>query len=438
LRLRSLLESLKLKKHSGPKRKKTRTTIPSFEIKDSKRTILAPHFADGYSPLIPAIFSLAGYKLVNLPKPNRQSVEFGLKYSNHDICYPATILIGDIIKALSSGKYNREEIAIGITQTGGQCRASNYLSLIKKALVSAGFEDIPVISCTMADGLNHQPGFEIDWLSLLKILYCSTLFADTLLKMYYATVSREKIKGSSKRLQTYYLGQVAKIIEKKDYRALFALLDKAVDSFNQISVYPGDYPKIGIVGEIYLKYNSFAHQHIGDWLIGQGIEVVVPPIIDFFKQDFINNDVNIRAHLKKRKISDLFVNFLDIYTHRYEKYFNRALKRFRFQSPFHDLKQSANSASQVLNLANQFGEGWLIAAEVSSFSAEGINHVVSLQPFGCIANHVVSKGVENRLKQLYPEMNLLFLDFEAGTSEVNILNRLHFMIKNLKMNKEIA
>jgi predicted CoA-substrate-specific enzyme activase len=438
LRLRSLLESLKLKEQSGPKRKKTRTTIPSFETKDSNRTILAPHFADGYSPLIPAIFSLAGYKLVNLPKPNRQSVEFGLKYSNHDICYPATILIGDIIKALSSGKYNREEIAIGITQTGGQCRASNYLSLIKKALVSAGFEDIPVISCTLADGLNHQPGFKIDWLSLLKILYCSTLFADTLLKMYYATVSREKIKGSSKRLQTYYLGQVAKIIEKKDYRALFALLDKAVNSFNQISVYPGEYSKIGIVGEIYLKYNSFAHQHIVDWLIGQGIEVVIPPIIDFFKQEFINNDINIRAHLKKRKISDLFANFLDIYTHRFERYFDRALKRFRFHCPFHDLKQSANSASQVLNLANQFGEGWLIAAEVSSFSAEGINHVVSLQPFGCIANHVVSKGVENRLKQLYPEMNLLFLDFEAGTSEVNILNRLHFMIKNLNKHEEIA
>lgn len=438
LRLRSLLESLKLKEPSGPKRNKARITTPSFEIMDSKRTILAPHFADGYSPLIPAIFSLAGYKLVNLPAPNRQSVEFGLRYSNQDICYPATIVIGDIIKALNSGKYNHEEIAIGITQTGGQCRASSYLSLIKKALVSAGFEDIPVISCTLADGLNHQPGFEVDWLSLLKILYCSTLFADALAKMYYATVSREKVKGSVKNLQTSYLNQVIKIIEKKDYRALFALLDQAVDSFNQVAIYPGDYPKIGIVGEIYLKYNSFAHQHIIDWIIDQGVEVVVPPIIDFFKQDFISNEVNSKLYLKQRKVSDLFVKFLNTYTHRFEKRFNRALKHFRFHSSFHNLKHAAKSASQVLSLANQFGEGWLIAAEISLFSEKGINHVVSLQPFGCIANHVVSKGVENRIKQLYPDMNLLFLDFEAGTSEVNILNRLHFMIKHLNKHQESA
>ncbi len=347
-------------------------------------------------------------------------------------------MIGDIIKALNSGQYDHKNIAIGITQTGGQCRASSYLSLIKKALLSAGYSDIPVISCTLADGLNDQPGFEINWLRLLKILFCGTLFADILAKMYYATVVREKVKGESKRLQNQYLERVKEFIAEKDYNGLFKLMEKAVRDFNRIAVFPGTYPKIGIVGEIYAKYNAFAHQHIIDWLISRGIEVVVPPIIDFFKQDFVNVSHNSNAFLRKRKPTDILIRFLDTYTQGLQRRADKILQQFRFAAPFHNLKQKSQSAQRILDLSNQFGEGWLIAAEVSSFAEEGINNVVSVQPFGCIANHVISKGVEKRLKQFYPEMNLLFLDFEAGTSEVNILNRLYFLIKNMKTNKGVA
>ncbi|MBT4286065.1 MAG: CoA protein activase [Deltaproteobacteria bacterium] len=438
LRLRSLLESLKLKDQKEYRNHNFRITTPFFENEDRKRTILAPHFADSYSPLIPAVFALAGYKMVNLPRPDRESVELGLQYSNHDICYPATIVVGDIIKALKSGKYNHEEIAIGITQTGGQCRASSYLSLIKKAMISAGYNDIPIISCTLAEGLNHQPGFKVDWLKLLKILFCAALFADSLAKMYYATVSREKNTGESKQLQDYYLKELTKIVRLKDYQTMFTMFEKSVNDFNQISVYPRNLPKIGIVGEIFLKYNGFANQHIIDWLIGQGIEVVVPPIIDFFKQDFINIDYNAKVHLSKRRMKDFFVKFLDIYTRQFERHFNHILTGFRFYSPFHDLSKAAQSAKEIISLANQFGEGWLIAAEIGSFASDDINYVISLQPFGCIANHVVSKGVEKKIKQQYPDMNLLFLDFEAGTSEVNILNRLYFMVKSLKKQQGVA
>jgi len=438
LRLRSLLESLKLKDQKVYQNKTIRITTPFFEDKDRQRTILAPHFADSYSPLLPAIFSVAGYKLINLPHPDRQSVELGLQYANHDICYPATIVVGDIIKALKSGEYNHDEIAIGITQTGGQCRASSYLSLIKKAMISAGYNDIPIISCTLAEGLNHQPGFKVDWLKLLKILFCATLFADSLAKMYYATVLREKNPGESKQLQNFYLDELNKIIRLKDYRTMYATLEKAVNDFNQISVYPGNFPKIGIVGEIFLKYNGFANQNIINWLIGQGIEVVVPPIIDFFKQDFINIDYNVKVHLSKRRMKDFFVKFLEIYTRQFEHRFNNILSGFRFYAPFHDLNKAAQSAKEIISLANQFGEGWLIAAEIGSFARDAINYVISLQPFGCIANHVVSKGVEKKIKQQYSDMNLLFLDFEAGTSEVNILNRLYFMVKSLKKQQGVA
>lgn len=357
-------------------------------------------------------------------------MEIGLRYSNNDICFPATVVIGDIIKALQSGRYPHQDIAIGITQTGGQCRASSYLSLIRKAIIAAGYHDIPVISVTLAKGLNDQPGFEIDWLKHVNVLFFGTIGADCLAKLYYATVTREQNRGESKQLHQNYLNKLGNAIAARDCGLIPELVRQAVADFNKITVHEGECPKIGIVGEIYVKYNSFGHQGIIDWLINQGIEVCVPPILDFFTQDFVNVDVNNRNNLRKAKISDILIKGLELYTEKHQAKINQILADFRFHTPFHGVRDIALKASRILDLVNQFGEGWLIAAEVASFADAGINNVVSLQPFGCIANHVVSKGIETRIKELYPEMNLLFLDFEAGTSEVNILNRLHFMIRN--------
>ncbi len=438
LRLRSMIESLKLKKEKFVQQNQKRKKTPAFEVEDIHRTILAPHFADCYSPLIPPLFELDGYKVVNLPKPDKESVQFGLRYSNNDICYPATIVIGDIIKALKKGDYNHKEIAIGITQTGGQCRASSYISLIRKAMLSAGYDDIPVISVTLAEGLNDQPGFKVNWLKHSRILLMGTIYADCLAKMLYATVVREVNKGESQKLHEKYLNLAQRHIVTKDYKGLVNLIRQATDEFNNIDIKPGDYPKIGVVGEIYVKYNSFGHQGIVDWLIEQGVEVVIPPIVDFFTQDYINIVVNRKAHLRKSSYADLIVKALEIYTFKFQDKINRIMADFRFHTPFHDLKDVAGKASRILDLANQFGEGWLIPAEIAAFADDGINNVVSLQPFGCIANHVISKGVETRIKEIYPDMNLLFLDFEAGTSEVNVLNRLYFMLKNVTQKSPIV
>jgi len=433
LRLRSMVESLKLKKPTTKSAPLERKSTPPFLLEDKKRTILAPFFADNYSPLIPVIFKLAGYNVINLPKPDRESVETGLRYANNDICYPATILIGDIIKALQSGNYNRDEIAVGITQTGGQCRASNYLSLIKKAMLAAGFDDVPVISVTTtsAKGLNDQPGFEIDWLKMLKVLFLGLMVADSLAKMYYAIAPREKKRGDATKLHHQYLKEAEGVLLNRDYSGIYAMLKRAVTDFNQIEIIEGDYPKIGIVGEIYVKYNSFGHQKIVDWLIENRIEAVVPPIIDFFTQDFINVSADRQTSLKKAEFSDVLVLVLQNYVNFYQRKVNRILANFRYPSAFHNIKDVSKKAEKILSLANQFGEGWLIAAEIASFAAEGVNNVVSLQPFGCIANHVISKGIETRIRDFYPDMNLLFLDFDSGTSEVNVLNRLHFMVKNV-------
>ena len=433
LRLRSMIESLKNKPERKTSEIRPRRTLPSFGTKDKNRTILAPFFAEDYSPYLKAIFANAGYNFEILPKPDKKSVELGLRYSNHDICYPATIVIGDIIKALQSNKYKNHEIAIGITQTGGQCRATSYLSLIRKAMIESGFEDIPIISVTATGGLVNQPGFDIDWLKMTKILFVTTMFADCIAKMYYTTAIREKIKETANETRQKYMKAVSLPIKTSNYSEIFRLLNNAIDEFNNIKVRNIDFPQIGIVGEIYAKYNYFGNQHLADWLIENEIEPVIPPIVDYFIQDLVNYKINIKSNIRNKKATDLLGYPIKIFINKYHKKIDAMFSKFRYYTPFYDIKTVAKKAGRLLSMTNQFGEGWLVAGEISCFADQGVDYVVSLQPFGCIANHIISKGIETKIKSLYPGMNLLFLDFDPGTSEVNVQNRLHFMAENVKI-----
>ena len=434
LRLRSMLESFALRNISEVSTTQTkREEVAFFEKEDSRRTILAPRFSNIYSRMLPALFALAGYKLENLPEADKESVELGLKYANNEICYPATIVIGDIIKALQSGRYNRNEVAIGITQTGGQCRASTYISLLKKAMITAGFEDVPVIAIgTEGKIINSQPGFEVNWLKIMPALFATFCYTDSLSTMYYSTVVRETNKGDAARILEKYLRAVRSAMMRKDVNGMFQFLRRAVTEFNAVPVENSHHPRIGIVGEIYIKYNSFGNLNIVDWLISQGVEVVVPPLIDFFLQAFVNLDVNKQQNLRHASSwSDMILYFFELYANRFVNRSNRILKRYNRYEQMHGIRYVSEKASEIINLANQFGEGWLIPGEIASFAENGVNNVVSVQPFGCIANHVISKGIEKRIRDRYPNMNLLFLDFDSGMSEVNILNRLHFMVKNV-------
>ncbi|MCD4721425.1 MAG: acyl-CoA dehydratase activase [Desulfobacula sp.] len=431
LRLRSMVESLKLKRLKKRSGLILRKSFLSFKKEDKKRTIWAPFFAEDYSPYLSAVFKNAGYEFKILPKPDRQSVDLGLQYANNDICYPGIIVIGDVIKALKNNTYRAHEIAIGITQTGGQCRASNYLSLIRKAMIGAGFDDIPIISVTASQGLFDQPGFQINWLMKTKILFVTTMFADCIAKMYYAMAPREKTKGLSQRLRQYYMEKVGTSIVANNYSQIFRLLEQAIDAFNEIPVNNRQLPQMGIVGEIYVKYNYFANQGLVHWLIRQGIEPVLPPIVDYFIQDLVNYKENIKAGIRRRKLTDLLGYPIEWLITRYHKEINMLFSKFKFYSPFEDIKQVAQKASNILTMTNQFGEGWLVPGEIATFAEQGIHHVISLQPFGCIANHIISKGMEIKIKSIYPDMNLYYLDFDAGMSEANIRNRLHFMIEHL-------
>ncbi|MDR1878323.1 MAG: acyl-CoA dehydratase activase-related protein [Bacteroidales bacterium] len=435
LRIRSVVESLKF----GSKTIKTlpfRTTS-AFTKKEQFRTILAPYFAEGYSELLPPLFKLMGYKLINLPSGDTEAAELGLKYANNEVCYPATIVIGSILKALQSGKYDPDKIAIGMTHTGGQCRASNYIALIKNALVTAGYEKVPVISVSLGSHSgNYQPGFELKWRKALDIAFFGLLYSDCISKLYYPSVAREKEKGTAKKLWQKYISACIPYIESRNRRGLYALLEEAIDDFNAIINPIDNIPAIGVVGEIYVKYNSFSHKHVLDWLSGQGIEVVAPSMYNFFINSFVNQHINSELHIKRTNmpvfITDLFYKIVSVYT----KKFDRICSRFRYYRPFADIFHDSKLASEIISLAANFGEGWLIPAELAGFAQHGINNAISLQPFGCIANHVISKGIEKRVKKIYPQMNLLSLDFDGGASDANIFNRLHFMVENCKKELE--
>lgn len=430
LRIRSLLESSKMETEITPIPLKR---TPVFEKKDRIRTIIAPYFAENYSEILPPLFKLMDINLVVLPPSDSASNDMGLQFANNEICYPATLVIGDIMKALQSGKYHPNEVAVAITQTGGQCRASNYISLIKKAILAGGFDSVPVVSVSFGSGLlNEQPGFKLKWeKSAIPALY-ALLFVDSLLKLYYPAVVRETTVGEAKRIKDLYIGKAISLIKNRKHKDLISLLSKASDDFLSIIDSKIKAPIIGVVGEIYVKYNSFSHKNILNWLIEQGVEIVPASLYNFFICEFVNLQIKKELHIKKVKIPLLFSNYLFKKITQIAQKFDQAAQKFPFYRPFADLEKDAENASKIINLAAQFGEGWLIPGEIAAFAENNIHNAISLQPFGCIANHVISKGIEKRIKKNYPKMNLLFLDFDGGTSEANVMNRLHFMIDNAK------
>ncbi|MDR0364116.1 MAG: acyl-CoA dehydratase activase-related protein [Bacteroidales bacterium] len=431
LRVRSMVESLQFGRREF--RSLSALKTPPFQPEDRCRKIIAPYFAEGYSEFLPSIFKLLGIDLEILPPSNSDSVAEGLKYANNEICYPATLVIGDIIKALKSGKYHPDEIAVAITQTGGQCRATNYISLLKKAMLSAGFDNIPVVSVSFGSGIiNEQPGFELKWHKALLPTFFTLLYADVLTKFYYAAAPREIKKGEAERLRYKYIDLANPFIEKKKTRALSQLLKQAAEEFNQIIKIDDHIPAIGVVGEIYVKYNSFSHKNILQWLSEQGVEVIAPSLYNFFLCAFQNAKIRKQHHTSRGGIPIWLNDTLYNIVYRYVKKIDKIGSKFRYYRPFANLERDAQLASRILNLSAQFGEGWLIPAELASFAEQGVYDAVSLQPFGCIANHVISKGIEKQVKKVYPEMQMLFIDFDADSSEANVLNRLHFMVKNAK------
>ena len=429
LRVRSMVESLKFSRKMEVN--KPFVTTPAFRDADRRRTILAPTFASGYTEFFPTFFKMAGYKLVVLPMGDKECVDLGLQYANNEVCYPATIVVGSLLKALRSGEYDLNDVAVIITQTGGQCRATNYIMLIKKALVAAGFEQVPVLSLALGNTLaNEQPGFVVDAKKLAVPALFTLLFADCLSRMYYAARPRELERGIAKKIQYKYIEKSLPLIEARNYKGLRKLLAEAVKEYMANMDCNKPLPQIGVVGEIYVKYNEFGHLNVLDWLADQGVEVVAPSIYNFFMNSFVNRHINKKLNIKEVNQPLLVSDAIYRLIFHYAKVFDKICAPFPYYRPFADMFHDAELASRIINMAANFGEGWLIPAEMSALAESGVKNIISLQPFACISNHIIAKGIEKKIRQFYPDLNMLFLDFDGGTSEANVFNRLHFMIEN--------
>ncbi len=429
LRLRSLVESMKMKAKTEPVHTPTRKLNKIFEIGDKTRMkVIGPEFSPFYSPLIEKLIQQT-YDFETLPPPDVKSVELGLRYANHDICYPATVVIGDVIKALQSGHYDINNTTAAITQTGGQCRASNYAALMKRALVNAGFDNVPVVTLGLRT-INEQPGFRIRRRDLVKQGAVAVPYGDAISRMYYYTAVREVKKGSARELAERYIRMHPKSF---GIMASNKMLKKAVSEFNMIETKDGVYPRAGIVGEIYVKYNDFSNGYTIDWLMSRGVEVVVSPLLDFFAQKTISMQVNHENNTRdinyiKYKLAQLGEKVVN----RRIDNINDILSDFKGFKPIHHISATAENAKKVVAMTNQFGEAWLLPGEIATFAEEKINNVLCVQPFGCIANHIIARGIETRLKKTYPDLNLLYLDMDSGISEVNTVNRLEFFVRSAK------
>ncbi len=431
LRVRSFIESLSTTHGRKHQTDTDKGSVPIYTKEHRSRKILFPFFTPFISPLIPAFVRYAGYDAEQLPISNQKAADWGLRSANNEICYPATLIIGDIIKALKSGQYNPDEVCIAMTQTGGQCRASNYIPLIRKALVEHGFTNTPVVSLSFGSELgNNQPGFKINWLKVLPVAVDAIVYSDSIAKLYNATIVRTDDTAAVDRLKDNYLSRAASEIEHGRRAPLYSLLSEAVDGFGALCK-ERSCMRVGIVGEIFLKFHPFAQKNITGWLREKGIEVVYPMLSDFFLQSFVNIIDCKHTALEPYNMPDFVVRmFHSLVQGRFEKA-NSICRRFRYFDPFESIFDKASEASRSITLSAQFGEGWLIAGEVGTMARQGVTHVVSLQPFGCIANHIVEKGIENKLKRNYPGMKILSLDFDNSVSEVNIINRLLLFINDL-------
>jgi predicted CoA-substrate-specific enzyme activase len=390
-------------------------------------TILAPQMSPIHFQFFKAAAKRSGYNIEVLPSVDKEAVNEGLKCVNNDACYPSIITTGQMIKALKSGKYDLNKTALIMSQTGGGCRATNYIAFIRKALKDNGFEHVPVISLN-AVGLERHPGFKITP-KLLHNLLMGIIYGDVFMKVLYKTRPYEKIKGSADKLYNYWVDVCKETLEKGGFNDFKDNLKNIIKDFDNLEIDDSiKKPKVGIVGEILVKYHPTANNDIVTLLEKEGAEAVVPELLDFFSYSAYNTVIKhkdmIKTNLKGSILSSGAVKLLDYYRKEAVEAFKNS-KRFL---PPHNIKDLANKAKEHLSLGNQTGEGWFLTAEMVSLLEEGVNNILCLQPFACLPNHITGKGMIKGLKRAYPKANIAPIDYDPGASEVNQINRIKLML----------
>ena len=440
IRVRSLIAALKVREKKNYKHKIVSSAYNRVEFTPEMRkdyTILCPQMSPIHFDLLGPALSSCGYNFEVLDNDNKSSVDMGLKYVNNDACYPSLMVVGQIMNAVLSGKYDLDKTAIIITQTGGGCRASNYIGFIRRALEKAGLGHIPVISLS-AQGLETNSGFKYD-LKMIKKAMMAIEYGDIFMNVVYRTRPYEKVPGSVNALHEKWkkvlIEQLTKDkVSMKDYKKN---LHAIVNDFDNIELLDIKKPRVGVVGEILVKFLPSANNYIVDLLESEGAEAVVPDLMGFllycaenanFKRDYLG------ASKKSAFINNTVIKILEWF----RKEGNKALRESkRFDAPS-SIKDTAALAKDLVSLGNQTGEGWLLTGEMIELIHNGAGNIVCCQPFACLPNHIVGKGVIKELRAAFPEANIIAVDYDPGASEVNQLNRIKLMLATANKNLEKA
>ena len=442
IRVRSLLAAIRAREEKKEERKVVPASFNRVVFTEKMRkdyTILCPQMTPIHFDLIETAFNVSGYRLEVLNRDEREAVNLGLKYVNNDACYPSIIVVGQIMSALLSGKYDLNKTAVLISQTGGGCRASNYIGFIRRALEKAGMEQIPIISINLS-GLEKNPGFKLTPQLLIRGVYAA-FFGDVFMRCVYRMRPYEQVKGTTDKLHKKWVGICKKFISSRypTYGQFKKICRQIIREFDNIPITDEQRPKVGIVGEILVKFLPAANNHLVELLEAEGAEAVMPDLIDFLLYCFYNSNFKAEALGMKKSTATLSNMGIKLV----EQIRGAAAREFQasrhFTPPAH-IEDLAKYAKDIVSLGNQTGEGWFLTGEMLELIHSGVNNIVCTQPFGCLPNHVVGKGVIKEIRHQYPLANIVAIDYDPGASEVNQLNRIKLMLstaqKNLKAQKD--
>ena len=440
IRLRSLLASinkrLNAKKDATATGKYELNRKPFTEEMKEEYTVLFPQMAPIHFEFLEPILKSEGYKAKLLRECTPHTIETGLKYVNNDACYPSIITTGQFIEALESGEYDVNKTALIMSQTGGGCRATNYIGFIRKALKDAGFEQVPVISFNVV-GMEKNPGFKLTF-SLVEKLLRGMVYADLLQKMLYKNSAYEKNKGETEKLFNEWMKKAIDLTINGKSKDVSKSIYQIVEDFEKIEWQPNlEKPRVGIVGEILIKYHPFGNNYVAKLLEQEGAEVVLPDFLGFVKfiasNKVISNQM-LKNDYKKAWLFKAAIGLIDVFEKDVKKALENSKKGYL---PTSNIWHLADNVKSVLSTGNQTGEGWFLTAEMLEYMENDIPNIVCVQPFACLPNHVVGKGVIKTIRNMYPDANIVPVDYDPGASEANQANRIKLLMTVAKDNLKL-
>ncbi len=437
IRVRSLLSAIKVREKAHKERTIRSSAIEKVAFTEEMRknyTIICPQMSPIHFEIMEPAFNACGYNFVVLDNDNKHSVDVGLKYVNNDACYPSLLVVGQIMEALLSGKYDLNRTAIIMSQTGGGCRATNYVGFIRRALKKAGMEQIPVISLNLA-GLESNPGFHLNADMMLRAAVAAQ-FGDILMRCVYRMRPYEAVPGSVNELHKKWAETLKGFVSAKhiSLRKFRRLCRQIIREFDAVPILDIKKPRVGVVGEILVKFSPAGNNHLVELLESEGAEAVVPDFIDFMLYCFYNQ-IYKAEHLgmskKTARTSSLGIWAIEHLLR------GTAVKEFKKSAHFvppTPIREIVSFAEPIVSIGNQTGEGWFLTGEMVELIHDEVPNIVCTQPFGCLPNHVVGKGVIKALRKAYPQSNIVAIDYDPGASEVNQLNRIKLMLSTAQKN----